>query len=273
MTAGLLYGFNYAPWNFNSTDTKEAAVNQLYIRQAMQEATDQPGIVQNVFKNYGATVDAPLPQVVPASMGKAVPNPYPFDLNKAEALLTSNGWTLENKVMTCTSPGTGTGQCGAGITQGYTLNFTLVYASGSPSLTQEVTAEVADWAQIGVQVATTTESFNSVIGDCSSTYTLCFWGGGWTFVPNYFPTGEALFTVKGSFDPGGYNSPQMVADINATDFGHANLTAYATYAATNLPVLYEPAVATPAETIKTLHSKIGFTPSPLANFTPEYYYW
>ena len=43
-------------------------------------------------------------------------------------------------------------QCGAGITKGYTLNFSFVYASGSPSLTQEITAEVADWAQIGIKV-------------------------------------------------------------------------------------------------------------------------
>ena len=76
-----------------------------------------------------------------------------------------------------------------------------------------------------------------MIGDCCRhpTYSLCFWGGGWTFVPNYYPTGETLFAVGGGFNVGDYNSATMTADIKATDFGHSNLTAYATYAAQNLP--------------------------------------
>jgi peptide/nickel transport system substrate-binding protein len=275
LQTGIIWGFNYAPFNFSTKDTKVDAVNQLYIRQAMQEATDQLGVVKNVFKGYGFPSVTALPAIVPAALGKAPANPYPFNLTTAAALLTSHGWTNQGGLMTCTSPGTGATQCGANITQGYTLDFKLVYASGSPALTQEITAEVADWAQIGIKVATSTESFNSVIGDCASGsgFQLCMWGGGWTFVPNYFPTGETLFAVGGGFNVGDYNSATMTADIKSTDFGHANLTAYAAYTAQNLPVLFEPEGTPTAETIKTLHSKIGFVGSPILNFMPEYYYW
>ena len=275
LATGIIWGFNYAPFNFSTNDPKVDAVNQLYIRQAMQDSTDQIGVIKNVFKGYGFPSYTALPAVIPGAMGKVPANPYPFNLTTAEALLTSHGWTMTGGVMTCTDPGTGASQCGANITQGYTLNFKLVYASGSPALTQEITAEVADWAQIGIQVATTTESFNSVISDCSSGsgFQLCMWGGGWTFVPNYFPTGETLFAVGGGFNVGDYNSATMTADIHATDFGHSNLTTYAAYTAQNLPVLFEPEGTPTGEIIKTLHSKIGFAGSPILNFMPEYYYW
>jgi peptide/nickel transport system substrate-binding protein len=275
LQTGIIWGFNYAPFNFSTNDPKVDAVNQLYIRQALQEATDQVGVIKNVFKGYGFPSVTALPAIVPSALGKAPANPYPFNLTTAEALLTSHGWTMQGGVMTCTSPGTGASNCGANITQGYTLNFKLVYASGSPALTTEITAEVADWAQIGIQVATTTESFNSVISDCSSGsgFQLCMWGGGWTFVPNYDPTGETLFAVGGGFNVGDYNSATMTADIHATDFGHSNLTTYAAYTAQNLPVLFEPEATPTAETIKTLHSKIGWVGSPILNFMPEYYYW
>ncbi len=194
---GTIWGFNYAPFNFSTKDAKVAAVNQLYIRQSLQEATDQLGVIKNVDKGYGFPSYTALPAVVPAKYSAPISNPYPFNLTSAKKLLTSHGWKIENGVQTCVNPGTGATQCGKGITKGYTLTFSFVYASGSPSLTQEITAEIADWAQIGIKVTTSTESFNSVVADCNSGagFQLCMWGGGWTFSPNYFPTGETLFAV------------------------------------------------------------------------------
>ena len=275
LSTGTIWGFNYAPFNFNKKDPKVAAVNQLYIRQALQDATDQSGVIKNVDKGYGFPSYTALPAVVPTKYSAPIANPYPFNLITAKKLLSSHGWKIESGVQTCVNPGTGSSQCGAGITQGYTLSFTFVYASGSPSLTQEITAEVADWALVGIKVGTSTESFNSVVADCSSGagFQLCMWGGGWTFAPNYFPTGETLFAVGGGFNPGDYANTTMTTLIKGTDFGKSNLTDYATFAAQNLPVLYEPESAPTAETIKTLHSSIGWTGSPLLNFMPEYYYF
>ncbi len=275
LSTGTIWGFNYAPFNFNKKDAKVAAVDQLYIRQALQESTDQLGVIKNVDKGYGFPSYTALPAVVPAKYSAPITNPYPFNLTSAKKLLTSHGWKIENGVQTCVNPGTGSKQCGAGITRGYTLNFSFVYASGTPSLTQEITAEVSDWTTIGIKVTTSTESFNSVVADCNSGagFQLCMWGGGWTFAPNYFPTGETLFAVGGGFNPGDYANSTMTTLIKGTDFGHSNLTKYATFAAQNLPVLYEPESAPTVETIKTLHSTIGWTGSPLLNFMPEYYYW
>jgi peptide/nickel transport system substrate-binding protein len=270
--SGSSWGFNYAPFNFSSNDPKSAAIAQLYIRQALQDAVDQNGIITNVDKGYGYPIYSPLPPNTPKSISGAVANPYPFNLTAAKALLTSHGWTVQNGVQTCTNPGTGAGQCGAGITQGYTLNFKIIWASGTPALDDTFNSEISDWASIGIQFTHSEDTFNNVIGDCSggSGYEICSWGGGWSYAPDYYPSGETLFAVGGGFNVGTYANPTMTSLINATTFGTAKLTAYATFAAQNLPVLYQPIAAPSDEHLKTLNDSQGWKIDPLLNFQPEY---
>ena len=275
IVTGPGWNFNYAPFNFSKNDPKVAAISQLYIRQALQMAVDQTGIITNVDKGYGFPISSPLPPNTASSISGAVMNPYDFSLSGAKKLLTSHGWTKVGNVMTCTKPGTGATQCGAGITQGYTLNFKIIWASGSPSLDDTFNAEIADWASIGIQFSHSTDTFNNVISACSSGagYELCSWGGGWTYAPDYYPSGETLFTPTGGFNVGKYSNSTMNTLINATTFGTAKLTKYASFAAKQLPVLYQPQSFSPGEVIKTLKSNIGFTPNPLGNFMPEYYHF
>ena len=275
IVAGPGWNFNYAPFNFAKADPKSAAIKQLYIRQALQEAVDQNGIITNVDKGYGFPIYSPLPPNTSSSISGSVANPYPFNLKAAKALLTSHGWKIENGVQTCENPGTGAKQCGAGITKGYTLNMKIIWASGTPALDDTFNAEIADWGEIGIMFTHTTDTFNNVIADCDNGagYEICSWGGGWTYAPDFYPSGETLFTPKGGFNPGEYSDPHMTTLINSTTFGTAKLTKYATYAAEQLPVLYQPQSFAPGEVIKTLKSSIGFTPNPLGNFMPEYYHF
>ena len=275
MATGPLWNFNYAPFNFSAKDPKAAAISQLYIRQALQMAVDQIGIIKNADKGYGFPIYSPLPPNTPASVSGPVSNPYPFNLTAAKALLTSHGWTEQGGVMTCTSPGSGSSQCGAGIDQGYQLKFSIVWASGTPSLDQTFNAEIADWAQIGIQFTHSTDTFNNVIADCSggSGFQICSWGGGWIYAPDYYPSGETLFATSGGFNVGSYNDSHMNTLINATTYGTAKLTDYAKYAAQQLPVLYQPQATGVGETLKTLKSSIGWAPNPLENFMPEYLHW
>jgi peptide/nickel transport system substrate-binding protein len=191
----------------------------------------------------------------------------------AQSLLAAHGWTVVGGVQTCTNPGTGAGQCGAGITAGYTLSLNVVWASGSPALDATMNAEIANWQKAGIAVTPSTASFNTVIGDCSggSGFELCSWGNGWTYSPNYYPSGEALFSSGGGFNVGSYSDPVMASLIAATTSGSANLTAYATYAAKQLPVLYQPQATVIREVLKSLKSSAGLSPNPLGNFMPEYF--
>ena len=274
--AGTPWSFNYAPFNFSTADPMAAAIHQLYIRQALQMSLDQIGIIKAVDKGYGVPTYSPLPPNTPSSISGPVANPYPYSKAQALALLSAHGWRIVNGVQTCVSAGTGPRQCGAGITPGYALRFKIIWASGSPSLDDTFSAEIADWASIGIVFSHSTGTFNTVISACTSAkqpYELCSWGAGWIYAPDYYPSGETLFTTKGGFNPGGYSNSTMNTLINATTFGTANLTRYASYAAQQLPVLYQPNPVTPVEIIKTLKSSIGFTPNPLANFMPEYYHF
>ena len=147
MSVGSAWNFNYAPFNFSSADPKSAAIHQLYIRQALQEAVDQTGIINNVDKGYGIPIYSPLPPTTPKSLSAPISNPYPFNLANAKALLTNHGWTIQNGVQTCTDPGTGSNQCGAGHHPGLHAELQASSGpSGSPALDQTFNAEVADWA-------------------------------------------------------------------------------------------------------------------------------
>jgi len=156
---GSEWDFNYAPFNFSSADRSLLQSRSSTSARRLQTAVDQTGIITNVDKGYGFPIYSPLPPNTPSTISGAVPNPYPFSLSAAKALLTSHGWTEEGGVMTCTSPGTGATDCGANIASGYTLNFKIIWASGSPALDDTFNAEVADWAQIGITFQTSEDTF------------------------------------------------------------------------------------------------------------------
>jgi peptide/nickel transport system substrate-binding protein len=275
LAVGSSWGFNAAVFNFNATNSKSAAIGELYIRQALQESINQTSLVTSALKGYGYATDSPLPLATPTKLSKVIANPYPFDLVKAKALLTDHGWTIVNGVMTCASPGIASTECGANISAGYTLNFNIVWPGDSPLLDFVLKQEITNWAQIGVAVTPNYDTANNVVTDCSATsiYQLCVLESGWNYANSYFPAGEELFTTKGMGNFGAYGDAHMTSLINATTTGTSNLTSYASYAAQDLPVLYQPQVEQTIEVLKTLKSSIGFSPSPLGNFMPEYYHF
>jgi len=275
LAVGSSWGFNEAVFNFNPANVKSAAIGLLYIRQALQEAVNQASIVASVVQGYGYATDSPLPLTTPTKLSKAIVNPYPFNLANAKTLLTSHGWTMVAGVMTCASPGTSATECGANINAGYTLNFNIVWPGDSSELTAAFNQEIANWAQIGILVTPNYDTANNVVTDCSATSVnqLCVLETGWNYANSYFPSGEELFSPKGLADFGAYNDAHMTSLIDATTSGTADLTSYATYAAQQLPVLYQPQVDQAVEVLKTLKSSIGFSPNPLGNFMPEYYHF
>jgi hypothetical protein len=77
----------------------------------------------------------------------------------------------------------------------------------------------------------------------------------------------------GDFNVGTYANTQMTALIKSSIYGKSNLSAYASYAAQQLPVLYQPQANSIDEVAHTLKSSIGFAPNPLGDFTPEYFHY
>ena len=279
LEVGAPWSVDYAAYNFNPKNPEAKFLNQLYIRQALQMTVNQPQIIKQVYKGYGyQQINVLPPNTAKAIAGNAsTKNPYPYNPTKAKALLTSHGWDLSSGSAVCAKPGTAANECGAGISKGNTLTLTMEYGSGIPSLQTQVATEVSEWNTLGIVAKTLAEPFDKVVGDCvsnSASWSMCLWGAGWIYAPDYYPSGEWGFVPGASFNIGDYNNPTMTAIIKTTTFGTANLTQYAKYFEQQVPVLFQPNAFTPGEVKKTVGvHDIGFTPNPLQNFNPEYFYF
>jgi peptide/nickel transport system substrate-binding protein len=269
LVTGTPWSFNYAPLNFSPSDPKGLELQQLYIRQALQMGVNQAAIIKKVNKNYGVQTCSPIPPNTPSSISANIPCAYPYDLTKAKSLLTEHGWQVVNGVQTCERPGTLASECGTGIASGTQLKFAYIWASGSASSDTTNDAEIAAWDSIGIQTSQKEASFDKVVSECNGgTFQICSWGAGWIYAPDYYPSGETLFTKGGAFNPGSYYSPMMESLVQASVSQTVPLTAYGTYAAEQLPVLYQPNPTATAEYSVKLK---GVQPlNPLQNFQPEY---
>ena len=150
----LDYGIQYSQPNFNNPQVGYL-VRQLYIRQAMQYAEDQPGISKAIWRGYATPDAGPVPNVPANQFEPAIEKenggqgPYPYDPAKAKALLTSHGWKIvPGGVSTCADPA----KCGPVITAGKTLSFVFPYASGVGWIESMMTQLQSNAEQVGIKL-------------------------------------------------------------------------------------------------------------------------
>ncbi|MDE3007803.1 MAG: hypothetical protein KGJ10_01420 [Acidobacteriota bacterium] len=267
------WGFNDAILNFSSANPNAVLLKQLYVRQALQMGINQPTLIHSVYNDFAVPSTSPLPLSTPAALAASVANLYPFDLNGAQALLKTHGWTLSGATWTCQRPGVNADECGSGIAANRPLTLNVVWASGSPTTDTMMRAEVAAWTQIGFQVTTIIDTPNNAMTDChdAAIGDLCYLGGGWNYAPFMFPSGEQLFSSQGVANFGSYSDPAMNALITRSLVAPGTLSAYAKYAASQLPVLYEPDATSLYEIAKSLRGVDGAVLSPVGTFTPEFW--
>ncbi len=280
----------YVPENFTNP-TSGPIFSQLYFRQAMQDLVDQNTFIAKAFFGYGYPTYGPVP-IKPSSKfvdAFEKTNPYPYDPSAAVSLLQANGWTVNvGGVSVCSSPGGGTGHCGAGIPQGAKASFGLQYVSGQSSLDQEMAQFRSDYALAGIQINLSTAPFNTVIGNAfacggtSCTWDMQFWGAGWFYAPDYYPTGDELWACSGSgndqmlagSDAGGYCDQQAESDILATESSNnvSALHTYEDYIAKQLPVIWLPVAYGQLSMInKALRGTLP--QDPLLQIYPENWRW
>lgn len=277
-----LYGINYFPINYNNP-TVGPIFKQLYFRQALESVVDQQGILNSAAKNYGFETTGPVPlfpdSPLISSMEKT--NPYPFNITAAKKYLTDNGWTVTaGTAATCAKPGTAAGDCGAGVTAGQKLSFSLLYASGQQTVTTAMESMKSNAAQAGIILNITPAPFNTVTGTaipCSGatcTWEMGNWGGGWVYAPDYYPTGETLFQTGAGSNSGSYTNPAVDKLIAAstTESGTAVMQAYENALTQDAPVVWQPnytySLTMVANALK------GVTPqNPYANINPEAWHY
>jgi len=239
--------------NWYAPDGVGALLQQLYVRQAMEDLINRPQIVQQIYHGYADPGNGPVSMnytTLTTPLEKAG-GPYPYNPGKAVAVLKANGWQVNpGGVSTCVKPGTGSGECGAGIAAGAKLAFTLEYSAGDPDV-DEMEAAIQTWEeQAGIKLTLKSEPFNTLVGTVgvcnaqSHPASSC----GWQLVDfgyepyGLYPAGSGDFNTDGLDNQGGYSNPEMDSLINQTEYS-GNPAAFATYenfAADQLPQLYLP---------------------------------
>jgi peptide/nickel transport system substrate-binding protein len=276
------FGIYYAQPNFNNPQVG-FMVRQLYMRQALQEVMDQPGIDKAIYRGYSNPTSGPAPNTPPGNQWippiqtqNSFQGPYPFNVAKAKSTLEAHGWSETGGVMTCQDPS----KCGSGIAKGQQAKFTFVYSTGQAAVTAQWETYKSDASQAGIDINLVGETFTSIIGQsapCAPMSSKCaiqvFAFGGWNFDgPGFEPTGEPLFATGAGSNSGNYSDPTMDNLITAT---HTNgsLTVfhnYATYGAQQLPFLWNPNPYTIAAVTSTLHD-VGL--NTLYTLLPEYWFF
>ena len=126
-----------------------------------------------------------------------------------------------NGVMTCTSPGTATSECGANMAEGTQLKFSIMYVTGNPLDRRH--DQHRSW-RTGLRSASTSRrapnTLNNLATECTGAsatpWSICWTGESWNYDPNYYPSGEQMFVTGASTNSGGYDDPQMNASSRPT---------------------------------------------------------
>jgi len=254
-----VYGIGYVPYNFTNP-TAGPIFKQLYFRQAFQSLVNQPQLLTKFDSGFGSATTGPVPNSPKneyTSQLEEGGGVYPFNPAKAVALLTAHGWKVEpGGVSYCAKSGDGAGECGAGIKLDQRATFTFLYASGNTAGAEGAQALQSTARQkAGIDLTLSSVPFTQVIGteyDSCTTATPCSnWDladlfVGWTFGPDYLPTGEELFGTGAASNAGYYSNAKDDSNILSTQTAPneaselAAMFKYEDYLARQLPVVWMP---------------------------------
>jgi peptide/nickel transport system substrate-binding protein len=283
------YGIYYFPLNLNAPKIGKV-FQQLYFRQAFQHLVDQQGWIKNFMHGDGVPIYGPLPPAPPSKLvsASAETDQYPFSVSDASKLLKAHGWTVvPGGTTTCAKPGTGSGECGAGVTKGQPIAFNIDYESDVQEVQQEMEDLQSQASKVGIKINLTTHPFDDVYSaavHCTTNQPGCKWtaenwGSGWFY--DYYPSGENLFYSSSVSDQENYASPKMNTLINnsltaSSSQEQSAMSAFARYTGQQAAVVFMPeAVGDFASPVAAnlIDSKLGgFSANAYGGLNPEAWY-
>ena len=278
-----IWGINYFVVNYQSTTGNAPIIRQLYFRQVLENLMNQAAVLQGPLRGYGTLTVGPVgntPVTAWLSPKGKAGNPFPYDPAQAKSLLASHGWTVNpGGVSTCANPA----RCGPGIKKGQGMSFTLPYATGTSWIESEMTQLQSNASALGIRLNLEPKPFAQVIsvagGNCvvaklPCDWDMANWGGGWSFSPDYEPTGEQLFLSGVVANAGGYRDPANDAMIDKT-LTSGNLTymySWQDYLSAQLPMIWQPEAD--YQLTEIAGNLKGVTPqSPTLSINPENWYF
>jgi peptide/nickel transport system substrate-binding protein len=276
------WGIGFYVMNFQSTTGNGPIIRQLYFRQAMAYLMDQASVISGPLRGYGAATVGPVGNVPVTkflSPQGRHGDPFPFSIAKAKALLSSNGWRVApGGATSCVDPA----KCGPGIAQGKTLSFNFPYASGLGWLASEMSDLQSNAAQVGIKLNLEPQPINQITAvaaaNCVAVKISCDWDmanyEGFTFSPDYLPTGDVLYATGATSNYGGYSNAENDSMIEKT-LTSSNLSymySWQDYLATQLPFEWQPFPA--YQLTEVANNLKGVTPqSTTLSINPENWYF
>ncbi|MCM2392067.1 ABC transporter substrate-binding protein [Streptomyces albipurpureus] len=269
----------------NTTGNFDKIIARPYVRQALQHLIDQQGYI----KSRGVYNGAASPNYSTAGNGSPYPPefgdkaPYPYDPAAAKKLLTDNGWkVVPDGATTCERPGTGAGQCGAGIPKGQTIDFPLASANTPAFVGARDIAFASAAKKLGVKVTIVSKSLNYLYTNYGNSFAPANkdkWATqdyGPLYLAAGYPSSNTVFNKGGSFNLGGYQNAEVDKLINGSTFGADSkvLSAEVTSLSKDLPVLFFPTPHTLVVWKNTLSGPPASFNSLLSFlYTPEQWYF
>ncbi len=271
------YQFSYLLLNFNTSNpATRAEFGTAYIRQALQHLIDEPGYVRAFFHGFAMTTNGPVPanSQYADTIDKA--GLYPFSISAATRLLSAHGWQVRpGGSTTCTRPGSGPADCGAGIPAGATLSFSLTYYTGTLPVQQSDELFQSDASKAGVHISLSAQPIGTIFSNtiqCKPGASGCGWQlsqyGGWT--PFGYPVVADFFSISSALDAGSFTDPTSNQNLQAAIYSNSSraIYAYEDYLARYLPVLWEPSPDTQVSAISSKLRGVGVQ-NPTLAITPE----
>jgi len=123
----------------------------------------------------------------------------------------------------------------------------------------------------------TATTFNNVLGQAvptNHTWDLNNWGGGWIYAPDYYPTGELIFSSGAGSNSGAYSNKTIdqLIDDTTTQSGVQVMQTYEDALAKDLPVVWQPTFA--SALTETATALKGTQPvNPFGFITPENWHY
>jgi peptide/nickel transport system substrate-binding protein len=246
------FGFQAGFYNFtDKTGDWGKVISQAYIRQVFAEVEDQPAYVKGLYKgaavpDYGPVGVAPASPYAPANAKTA---PYPYSISGAAKVLSSHGWkVVPNGSTSCVKPGTGAGECGAGIPAGTKIAPSFFYSNSPPVFAEQAQALAAAAKQVGIELQLTSKTFAFLVQNYSAAaaksndnkWAINDFGG---FSVADYPTTHNIFNTGGSFNFGGYSDPKADSLINDAVYSNkpGAVSTEASYLTEQQPALFTPA--------------------------------
>jgi peptide/nickel transport system substrate-binding protein len=281
------FGFEYVTYNFaDKTGDFNNIIGQLYIRQAVAHLEDEAGYIKAFFGGAGSYGYGPVPVYPksPYTPSDATTDPYPFSVSDAISLLKAHGWTIHTSgTDICSKPGTGSGECGAGIPKNTPLSWNLIYNTSPAIIGEQVTDLASEAAKAGITIHLSSSNFDYMITNYndptpSGKANIDKWAmedfGGFSI--STYPTTDGIFNYPAGENIGAYNNAEATKLIteSVTSPNPDAVKNEASYLTKVQPGLFQPNV----DLIEVWRTDISGPPASFASLTqyqlnPEYWYF